>query len=254
MSKETLPEIQAEYGALSKATEARFELLATRAYMRAAKEHVASRLNVSNYHALRKHLSVSFAMAIRKECGIILRAASVTPGMVKNNDFMEKARKSASEYRSRKRQETSDMLRKARASLRKLNAEIAEKQAEIENLERRARIAMVRATDGFDAPPPPSIIPTDDGNGLPSDSGIYFVWSFGDIAYVGQSINLRNRVTTRHENIRQGDLVSYIRCPYHLLDYQEAYFIGLCMPLRNFGRRNKLTGHIGGFKEAATSP
>ncbi len=79
------------------------------------------------------------------------------------------------------------------------------------------------------------------GDGLPEKSGIYFIWGQNiDIVYVGQSINLNNRVRFNHENIKEGDWVSYLLIPISELNFAECYYIGICKPKRNFGCRSRL--------------
>lgn len=74
--------------------------------------------------------------------------------------------------------------------------------------------------------------------GIPNTSGIYFVWSGKVIVYVGQSINLKNRLNpSSHEHINYGDYISYLEIDRSDLQFAEAFFIGLLRPVRNFGQK-----------------
>lgn len=83
--------------------------------------------------------------------------------------------------------------------------------------------------------PPPGIIrPTPNGTGIPKTSGIYFVWETGTIVYVGQSINMSNRVRLgQHESIRETDLLSFVPIGDCDLLWAECYYIGMLRPKRN---------------------
>jgi hypothetical protein len=74
---------------------------------------------------------------------------------------------------------------------------------------------------------------------LPAKSGVYFVWANNTIQYVGQSINLSQRVRLAHQNIAIGDLITYIEFPPEELNFAESYYIGICRPCRNFGLRTR---------------
>lgn len=71
---------------------------------------------------------------------------------------------------------------------------------------------------------------------LPETSGVYFVWYDDTVEYVGQAINLKNRVTERHERIFDGDRVSWLEFPVFSLNFAESYYIGVTCPSRNFGK------------------
>jgi len=77
---------------------------------------------------------------------------------------------------------------------------------------------------------------TEDGVGLPGSPGVYFVWENASaIVYVGQSVRLSQRATTKHENIMSEDWISFVEIPRADLLYAEAFYIGVCRPRRNFG-------------------
>lgn len=77
---------------------------------------------------------------------------------------------------------------------------------------------------------------------LPNKPGIYFLFRGNNVAYVGQSSNLRNRVTEGHHVLEIGDLVSCLTCDYSMLDFAESYYIGICQPKLNFGKNAKWKG------------
>lgn len=85
--------------------------------------------------------------------------------------------------------------------------------------------------------PPPGIIrPTAEGIGVPATSGIYFVWENGIIDYVGQSINMNNRVRLySHGVICETDLLSFVPIEKDELIWAECYYIGILRPKRNRG-------------------
>jgi hypothetical protein len=76
---------------------------------------------------------------------------------------------------------------------------------------------------------------------LPSAPGVYFAWdgspSSRRLAYVGQSVQLRERVCGSHEKLVQSDWVSYLEFPHELLDYAEHVYISVGWPMRNYVSR-----------------
>ncbi len=71
----------------------------------------------------------------------------------------------------------------------------------------------------------------------PESPGIYFLWSKGQVAYVGKSKNIFNRVCWKHHAIQRGDSVSWVEIPIYELDFAECYYIALCRPSRNFNSK-----------------
>lgn len=79
---------------------------------------------------------------------------------------------------------------------------------------------------------------------IPSISAIYFLHNCGRIEYVGKAIDLYNRIggpnTFRHHAIDDGDEISWIRFDCEeVLEFIECYYIWLCRPGRNFGRKDE---------------
>ena len=87
--------------------------------------------------------------------------------------------------------------------------------------------------------PPPQVQLTEDGAGIPNDSGVYFVYdpSGSRIEYVGQSVNLNSRVRPSHTQIEEGEWIGWVVFDEDMLNFAEAYYIGVCRPPRNFGMR-----------------
>jgi hypothetical protein len=87
---------------------------------------------------------------------------------------------------------------------------------------------------GLPEPPPASVVPSAMGAGLPSASGVYFLWSGGQVRYVGQSIRISGRVRLGHSALHLGDLISWLEFPAENLKFAEAFYIGILKPERNF--------------------
>jgi hypothetical protein len=98
-----------------------------------------------------------------------------------------------------------------------------------------SRLDLVEFSDGYKPVPPPTLEPFSCGSAIPSTSGVYFAWSGERVAYVGQSVDLRSRISTSHQNVLHGDLLSFLEYPPQDLLFAEAYYIGICRPPRNFG-------------------
>lgn len=88
-------------------------------------------------------------------------------------------------------------------------------------------------------PPPPPMLPIPYGTSkmLPALCGIYFAWHKGVVVYVGQSINIQQRVNSGHSTLKRvpGGSASWIEIDRSELNYAECYYIALCRPALNFG-------------------
>lgn len=82
-----------------------------------------------------------------------------------------------------------------------------------------------------------------DKHGRPS-SGIYFAWLGSGVAYVGQSKDIGTRLSS-HDNIHDGDGVSWLEWPKDDLLAAECYYIWLCRPYRNFSGQGIATNRGG---------
>jgi len=71
---------------------------------------------------------------------------------------------------------------------------------------------------------------------VPKKSGIYFIWEGAVVAYVGQSINLAQRLK-KHSHLHPDDKISYLCIDRSKLFYHEAFYIGICRPFRNGGSK-----------------
>jgi hypothetical protein len=139
----------------------------------------------------------------------------------------------ADEIEQTARAQMDEMLAASRAELVQLRRKIAEMK----------RIAQhMVAFNHHEYPPVPTqaVSATKTGEGLPDASGIYFVWSDGEVAYVGQSRCLMNRARLGHGRILPTDLISFLPFEADILDFAECHYIDRCKPARNFGRQRKL--------------
>ena len=76
-------------------------------------------------------------------------------------------------------------------------------------------------------------IPPPRKNAPPSEPGIYFIWDKEEIVYVGQSINLFQRLTN-HPRKKPWFKVSCVAYEKAMLNFAECYYIGICKPRLNF--------------------
>ncbi len=113
---------------------------------------------------------------------------------------------------------------------------------ELATAKREYRDMMRGLTTKSEYPEVPESIcaPSDDGSPLPEQSGVYFVWSDGRVVYVGQSIRLCQRAKIGHERIKADDRLSWLEFPVLMLNFAEAFYIGVTRPVRNFGSRARL--------------
>lgn len=71
---------------------------------------------------------------------------------------------------------------------------------------------------------------------LPELSGIYFLWKNGVVEYVGQSTNIRKRVTLgSHHRLTSEHTISFVLFPKEDLLWAECWYIGVCRPRLNVG-------------------
>jgi len=180
---------------------------------------------------IKYELRYGLVKAVQKECKRILEAAKYPPKVRKWADELDA-------HRAEKRRQATELNRE----IRKLRDEVRTLQAAYRAV---AHDAGVDA--GVDYPPVPKAVcramhRDEDDNPIPDASGVYFVWTHMDgvVAYVGQSINLKSRATLSHERIKAGDALSWLTRPAYELDFVEAFYIGVCRPIRNFGKSAKI--------------
>jgi hypothetical protein len=114
---------------------------------------------------------------------------------------------------------------------------ISREEAEIEGL-RRSQSARARTRPTgrrtfnvpFSYPTIPAPQPFVGQGGIPTISGVYFIWKDAVVVYVGQSINLRRRLP---QSRMYGEQISWIEFPRSELLWAEAFYIGICRPARN---------------------
>jgi hypothetical protein len=220
-----------------------------------------------HYTKLYKLIDDTISKIITRECSKILLAAKTKPAQ-----FNAEAK--LKELRKQSRANLASELRAARATLRRINREIlhagpiaAKKVEEYAKearkvqarrlLSAKARLKALREAEliassewaerslsqidkdvSVNYPPPPHgiFLPTKDGLGIPATSGIYFIW-FGDtIMYVGQSINMAQRLQLgNHHILREHHKISFLLFDATELTWAENYYIGALRAPLNYG-------------------
>ena len=85
--------------------------------------------------------------------------------------------------------------------------------------------------------PLPWLAPSDTGDMLPTEAGVYFFWKDGVIEYVGRSKNLCNRVRLgTHHVLRKDHQISFLPFEERVTTWAECYYIGVVRPMLNFGK------------------
>jgi hypothetical protein len=69
--------------------------------------------------------------------------------------------------------------------------------------------------------------------------GIYFLIKNDEIVYVGQSVNIHNRIAT-HENVKDFDRFTYVECEQRDLSRIEAMYIDMYKPKYNYNSIGRL--------------
>jgi hypothetical protein len=127
-----------------------------------------------------------------------------------------------------------------------LSEKIQGKKIELTNLEQR--LFQKRVSE--DLPFWPKV-PTENkraielrGENMPATSGIYFLWDNTKdiVVYVGQSINLRNRVRSGHDKLPQiqSPTVSFLEFPVEELIFAESFYIGVLKPVLNGATQSRV--------------
>ena len=185
----------------------------------------ANRRLMNKNHNGRKATVCTFESAIKQHCGKILQAAKTKPGILKAIDDLADAKK-------RTRKELSAELKNGKKKLREINKRIEELSMQYTAIQKCSNIN----NQGYPDVPPPMVEINTEGEGLPSTSGIYFIWDNGIIVYVGQSIKLSQRLRLYgHHAIKSGEWISYVEIEKYDLHFAESYYIGTVRPIRNFG-------------------
>jgi predicted GIY-YIG superfamily endonuclease len=70
-------------------------------------------------------------------------------------------------------------------------------------------------------------------------SGVYFLCKDNKVVYIGQSVNVSQRVGN-HISCKEFDYVYYVRCPKTELNYLEAKLIEAIKPKYNFDKKGRL--------------
>lgn len=83
----------------------------------------------------------------------------------------------------------------------------------------------------------PQFRPHNNGEGLPNDPGVYFLWAKGIVEYVGKSAKgLNQRLRLGHHPVLRSDhQISFLLFRPSILAWAESYYIGIARPPLNFG-------------------
>lgn len=182
----------------------------------------------------RKRLASKPWMAEVFEAAVLRCAQTILDAASKKNaqQRAEDMRKALAEERTAKRKALGEELRHGRRRLQDLRAAIKEAESDV------ARARAIVANDGelYPKPPAPVLHPHKEGEGLPAEPGIYFLWKGDTVEYVGKSIRLSGRVKLGgHHVLRPHHTISYLLIEERLLTWAECYYIGTLQPMANFG-------------------
>ena len=115
--------------------------------------------------------------------------------------------------------------------------EIQKVYADLAELRKQLREMTIRvSTNDYPQVPEPTIRPSYYGEDLPAEPGIYFLWRHDTVEYVGKSVRLSSRVRLGHHILMKSHKISYVLIEREMLDWAEAYYIGILRPFKNFGR------------------
>lgn len=130
-----------------------------------------------------------------------------------------------------RRAQYASKLLTARAALRKLETAYVNRSLDWKSFE------FPRTEGGADIPLP-FLFASKSGDGVPVISGIYFFWDGEDVVYVGQSMNLNQRLRLGgHHVLQKYHRISFLSCEVESLNDVEWYYIWLLRPRLNFGGR-----------------
>ncbi len=180
-----------------------------------------------------RYLMPAFTSAIESLTKGLINAAKVPPTLDREIELIRVKRSEA-------RRQLARELKSARSQLAKIKEELRVKTALLHQY-----YSAVLPETSYPPIPLPMVEATSTGQGLPEISGIYFIWASNLVVYVGQSTKICARVRAQsetrsgHENVHQGDWVSWLPCAISDLNWVESFYIGLCRPYRNFGGSRK---------------
>jgi len=155
----------------------------------------------------------------------------------------KKVRKIKQSYKtmmSRRKNKLKELDAQVRAKVKELRDLERDVEAAIADLAERVRavqeLSLVKRPESYPEVPPPSLVWTENGEGLPESAGVYFIWKGGQCVYIGQSLNLKQRCSGVHERINSDDRLSYVCLDPYELTWAENFYIGVMRPRRNYGR------------------
>jgi hypothetical protein len=143
------------------------------------------------------------------------------------------------ELQSRKNElaKIEQQIKRKKATLVNLAQGIREKEVALAVIEREYLQRPARSVSSFwPSVPEENKAPVEqDGKNLPASSGIYFLWEGQTCVYVGQSVNLQNRVRLSHDKARliQTPRFTFLEFAAADLLYAECFYISLLKPSLN---------------------
>lgn len=196
---------------------------------------------------VRVQFESSLAEAIHNNFDKISIIADIDGHIEKNIKRKEDFDKLISEEYLRQEKDHKEKTEASKKKSSKLRGEIKSLNDQIKSLEQKKEhlesLLALKYGDfeGVKFPDPPSAVikPSKNGQGVPDAPGIYFFKFHGSVMYVGQSVKLSRRATTRHEKYRQGYQLSFVAIKEEDLNHAEAFYIALFNPPLNFNGNNR---------------
>lgn len=218
------------------------------------------------YRSMQNFFKFELEGAIKKQCEAVMSAASLPPSKFYCREDAKKKRdedrKALAIELRRARNKFQEIKRRARNLEQEIEARVSKevvlrataKRAEyrerlltartrlkkIEESQLKASIAWALSNGNpehsYPNVPLPIFEPTKYGEGLPTVSGVYFLWEGDRVVYVGQAVNLSSRVRlVGHHVLRAEHKISFVFCDVSSLDFAECFYIGITRPRLNFG-------------------
>lgn len=195
-----------------------------------------------------------FQQAIVRHCTLIVAAAKVNPK--KDEEKRLKARAALAEELRTGRRRLREVRRGIGCAEEQADKAIAVREQELRSAlakrmsdARAAAMTELRALypghtaqvqallDGYADVPAPTITPHKEGQGLPAESGIYFLWLDGIVDYVGRATRLCDRLRLgMHHVLTPAHRIGYLLLERRELTWAECYYIGVTRAPQNFGR------------------
>ena len=190
-----------------------------------------------HYTKLYRYIDDIISKTITRECDKILKAAKTKP-------MQFDAALKAKETKAKARKELADELRSARNQLQRLKVKIRNADALAKSKVQKyiamewesAPLCNLIAGCSYPEVPRDFFEPTKEGLEIPARPGIYFLWNGSDIEYVGQSINMSQRLRLgNHHILREHHRISFLLFDATELTWAENYYIGALRAPLNYG-------------------